>query len=1145
MTKISDLDKISGDKTKSRDLFVVVNLDQGDDGTKSITRAELINALEEEVFDNIKIEGGYIKDVPITDPNISVTETFSDDIAPTDYFYLKDVSSGTTVAFSYSQLYNEIAKSSKKAKKIYVSVEGNDNDVGSYLAPVATLERAVRIAQEAAKEVTPGLLGRQIVNITVHPGTYYTNGELELPDFCSIVSSTGQYTTNIVMNPGYESKNCILLGSGCYAQGFSFFNLKVDNFDYPTSGFAYAFRPGARITRSPYIRDSSQISNYFEREIPPLLNPFNSRGTIEDLGVELTVSSVSSNTDFQVGDSIETSDGVTGFISRVEEITSGTIYVRNSSADFAANTTITTSSGGTATITVVGEEDFPNKNVGRGGGMILADRALVDQDSIFPYILCFGATPRTQNGLGYVAKNGAGINGISSLSIFSRCAFYALDGGQITLNNSGTQFGDISMRAKGTTPVFNPRETSVARVVNVDLADTIINSSNTVIDDLWDHLTGTLGFEGYDSEKCKRDTRYILEGVGNDLVLGTNYWAVVNGISYRRASSSVVINSQLTETSGAISFLKSSVQNLLEDAASTSRTDASFDEIIDILTNGTGNADALTFTNTGVTNHAIARDLLVDNKSIIQTDLISWINTNYPSLVYNQADFTADFGYTIDALTHDINYNTNIATILNTESYFEDVTTPASATGTVSNPTSVNATVEINNTTIDIIGADLNAVVANLNIRFTRERGRGSSFDGMVASNAGGFLKIEKSIGSFTVSEATVNSAPWVTQIGIAYGTYSASSTRLTSTQNEPTSAAYKRLGEICAQVVLGTYPGQSTAPGIASQNEANRCVELTNITRNSIKNGSLTYLPAAQEPDLSWVNTTFVNNREIINDNIANLQRTTIAYVNSEYDFIDETLTRRDALNFLRSITNDFREGTQTGTRIFTSGLFNYRGKHVFSVFNPTTVGLNYVGSVAGPGTANLPAGATVEINDAYIVYSSVANVYDGTIYYWDGSAWTSDGANDITLLNAFTDSWDRMRNTIKADFSLTAGEEAMLDGLIDDVLIASVRNPRIINFGSLVESLSHQFNLASAGVNVNALPLNFRRLGQPISAAASVLQEDGGRVRWSGADELNNQYFARGLRINGRTGRIEGRPFTSSVRKLARRAANSRTST
>jgi hypothetical protein len=106
-------------------------------------------------------------------------------------------------------------------------------------------------------------------------------------------------------------------------------------------------------------------------------------------------------------------------------------------------------------------------------------------------------------------------------------------------------------------------------------------------------------------------------------------------------------------------------------------------------------------------------------------------------------------------------------------------------------------------------------------------------------------------------------------------------------------------------------------------------------------------------------------------------------------------------------------------------------------------------------------------------------------------------------------------------------------------------LENPRErFIFGSLVESIAHQFNGASAGVNRNALPLNFRNLGLPISALASVLSEDGGRVRWSGADELNNQYFARGLRINGRTGRIEGRPFTSSVRKLARRASNSRAS-
>jgi hypothetical protein len=1143
MSKITDLEKISGDKTKAGDLFVMVSLDEGEDGTKSITRDELLKALQQEQFTDIQVAGGLIDNTPIKNPNITVTRPLTDNVQGDDYFYLKDVSAGTTVAFSYSKLYGEIAKSSEKAFKVYVSPDGNDSNVGSYLAPVATLDRAVTIAQEKAKTIRPGVLDRQIINITVGPGTYYTNGELALPDFCSMIGSSGQYSTTIVMNDGYETNNCILLGSGCYVQGFSFFNLKVDNFDYPTSGFAFAFRPGAKITRSPYVRDSSQISNYFEKEIPALLNPVNSRGTIYDLGYELTVSGVTGT--FKEGDSITTSDDVNGFVSRVDEIGSGTIYIRNNTKSFAPSTTIASSSGGSATITTVGEEDFPNKNVGRGGGMVIADREVLDTDSIFPYMLCFGATPRTQNGIGYVAKNGAGINGISSLSIFARCAFYALNGGQITLNNSGTQFGDISMRSKGSTPIFDPRQTTATLVANNTLADTIMASSDTVIDDLWSHLTTTLGYEGYNSTKCKRDTGYILDGVGNDLTLGTNYWAVLNGNSYRTANSQVVIDDQLTETSGAISFLKSSVKDLLQNAANETRTDAAFDEIIDILENGSSNADALTFSSTGISNHANAKDLLIANKSLIQTDLITWVNTNYPSLVYNVATYTRNIGYKIDALTHDLNYETNIASILNAEERFKDTApTPASVTGTIQNPTNVNTTIVINGLRMDVAGADLDAVVQEFNTFWFAPKpywyeGIDLAGKGFTASNAGGFLKIEKATGSFTITEyinpiGGTTYPEWITQLGMSYGTFDPSSVN---------HAVYEQLGKICSSIVLGTYASQDTASGAASQVEASKCIALANMLKDVIKYNSLTHLQAREEPDLTWVATNYVNGKEIIDRNKAQLQKTTVAYVNATYDFIDEALTRRDALNFLRSITNDFRGGTQTGARIFTASLFTNKGKHVFSVFNPTTVGLNYIGSVATIG--DLPAGSTVAIKDAYIVYTSVANVYDGTVHYWNGSAWISDGANDISLLNAFTNSWDRMRATIKSTFTLTAGEEAMLDGLIDEVLTASVRNPVVVNFGSLVESLSHQFNLASAGVNVNALPINMRRLGQPISAAASVLEEDGGRIRWSGADELNNQYFAKGLRINGRTGRIEGRPFTSSVRKLARRAANSRTST
>lgn len=605
MTKISELESILGEQLNPNDLFVTVSILQGEDGTKKITRRELVRSLQEETFDTINITGGSVANV-----DIEITKQFTPNISDVDYFILRDVSSNETVKLTYAQFETELSNSFFKAKQIFVDSNAASSGNGSYLKPFKTLEDAFSYSQDNVENFS--------TSITVLPGEYKTNGNLALPDNCSFTSTNGQYATTISMNTGFEGENCILVGSGCYVQGFAFNYLVIDNFDSPTGGFAVAFRPDALILRSPYIRDISQISNYRRESIAAPLNPLNSQGTISDLG----------------------------------------------------------------------EADFPNPLVGRGGGVILADRAVLNQNSIFPYILAFGATPRSPNGIGYVAKNGAGINGIGSITVFQRCAFYALNGGQITLNNSGTQFGDISMRAKGSTAVVNPYETQAVLVTATDTAATIDAATNTIIDELWDYLT-------------------------------------------------------LNE------------YNLNEDA-------------------------------------------------------------------------------------------------------------------------------------------------------------------------------------------------------------------------------------------------------------------------------------------------------------------------------------TRKDARNLIQSISFDLQAGTQTSTRNFIAGLFDYKGDHIFDI-------------------------------------------------------------TDQTLTQSYIDTYDFILVEIK---SLTVDqiEIAMLDGLFDDILKATLLNPSKLNFGSLIESIGHQFNLAGAGVNKNALPLNFRRVGKSRSAIGSILQEDGGRVRFSGADELNNQFFARGLKINGRTGRLEGRPFTSSVRRLARRAANSR---
>ena len=258
---------------------------------------------------------------------------------------------------------------------------------------------------------------------------------------------------------------------------------------------------GALLRRSPYIRDSSQLSNFNRLDVEPTLNPFNSKGGILDLGQEFyLVAGHSAQNQFEIDDEVTFSSGATGFISYIADIDSNRqIYVRNLKGNVEVGDILYAQRGGTGTIESIGIDDFPNRAVGRGGGCLLADRALLDTDSLYTYVLCFGFTPRTQNGTGYVAKNGAGVNGIGSLSIFTRQAFFALNGGQMTLNNSGTQFGDISMRAKGSTTIIRPAEgDDNLFFANTTFADAIMDAKDDILDNMVDFLTAntTTGFDG-------------------------------------------------------------------------------------------------------------------------------------------------------------------------------------------------------------------------------------------------------------------------------------------------------------------------------------------------------------------------------------------------------------------------------------------------------------------------------------------------------------------------------------------------------------------------------------------------------------------------------------------------------------------------
>ena len=186
----------------------------------------------------------------------------------------------------------------------------------------------------------------------------------------------------------------------------------------------------------------------------------------------------------------------------------------------------------------------------------------------------------------------------------------------------------------------------------------------------------SIGDFEFDEAKCARDTGIILDGVGYDVALDTNYNAVTNGLAYRRGSAVDVIDSQLAETAAALQVGKTdtlALDAVIADATATTRAGAAWDEVIDILQNGVGSADALTFSDPGVDNNKLyARTLLQSNRDFIATELTSWISTTYPGHSYNVATCQRDVKYIVDALSYDVQYGGNSATVVNARAYFDE-----------------------------------------------------------------------------------------------------------------------------------------------------------------------------------------------------------------------------------------------------------------------------------------------------------------------------------------------------------------------------------------------------------------------------------------------------------------------------------------
>jgi hypothetical protein len=128
--------------------------------------------------------------------------------------------------------------------------------------------------------------------------------------------------------------------------------------------------------------------------------------------------------------------------------------------------------------------------------------------------MTWGATPVSHNGIGYLAKNGALINAVNAVSIWSHKHFVAANGGQIILSSCSTQFGDYTLVADGGRFILDPEEVTIPLTIQADAANAINIARSTIINSLWGNLVSqgyTTTWDAEDEEYTRRDANNFLQ----------------------------------------------------------------------------------------------------------------------------------------------------------------------------------------------------------------------------------------------------------------------------------------------------------------------------------------------------------------------------------------------------------------------------------------------------------------------------------------------------------------------------------------------------------------------------------------------------------------------------------------------------------
>ena len=166
-----------------------------------------------------------------------------------------------------------------------------------------------------------------------------------------------------------------------------------------------------------------------------------------------------------------------------------------------------------------------NPLVGNGPGGMIVDDSVLDGYSPLKSMIVDAYTQVAFNGIGICVRGGGYAQLVSFFTNFSRVGCFAIDGGQASLLNSNTTFGDYGLRSSGSRILVNPNISIVSQSIDTVGSD-LIKANKSLIQN---YMMAKLQVSGaYDAsyndtgssiyKSTIKDSGLLIDAISNDLL---------------------------------------------------------------------------------------------------------------------------------------------------------------------------------------------------------------------------------------------------------------------------------------------------------------------------------------------------------------------------------------------------------------------------------------------------------------------------------------------------------------------------------------------------------------------------------------------------------------------------------------------------